>query len=103
MPIYNPASATITATKSSGVTAVSIPSATTSTALLAANTNRAGLTIFNNSTSDLFIKLAATASYTAFSLKIDPGGYYEAPYGYTGSIAGIWTTANGNALVEEFI
>lgn len=102
MPLSNPVPSSITLPKSSTITAAAITAAATNTQLLAPNSNRIGATIFNRSTSNLYIKLGGTATTTVFSVRIDPSGYYETPFNYTGAIAGIWDAANGAALVEEF-
>uniref|UniRef100_A0A832M3X7 Uncharacterized protein n=1 Tax=Oscillatoriales cyanobacterium SpSt-402 TaxID=2282168 RepID=A0A832M3X7_9CYAN len=102
MPLHNPASASVTFPTSSSISATGIPGATSSTSLLASNASRKGATIFNNSTADLYVELGGTASTTAFAVKLDPGGYFEVPYSYTGAIAGIWSAANGTALVREY-
>jgi hypothetical protein len=73
-----------------------------SVTLLAANTNRKGATIYNDSSAVLYLLLATgPASATANTLQIVGGGYYEVPYGYTGIIVGIWASATGNARVTE--
>lgn len=69
--------------------------------LLAANANRLGAAIYNDSTANLFVKLGATASSTSFTLKMAAGGYYEVPFQYTGQIDGLWDAANGAARVTE--
>lgn len=77
-------------------------SASTGT-LAAANLNRRGLIIFNDSTADLYIKYGAAASLTSFSYKVPTGGTFEMQDGsvYTGVVDGIWSAANGNARVTE--
>ena len=69
--------------------------------LLANNSTRLGATIFNNSSSLLYLKLGVSASLTSFTTRIFPLCYYEIPFGYTGEIDGFWIVANGNALVDE--
>jgi len=101
MPLSNPSSVTITPITSATSTPTSVASVTTSVSLLATNTNRKGVTIWNNSTANLCVELGATASLTAFIVKLNAGGYYEVPFGYTGVISGIWDVVNGNALVRE--
>lgn len=77
------------------------------TAILAANTNRKGATIFNDSTALLYLALAnVTASSTVYTVQIPAGGYYELPMCdggvYTGVIKGIWASdASGAARVTE--
>jgi hypothetical protein len=86
----------------------SVTASITNTTLLVSNISRTGATIYNDSNSTLYLKLGATASISSFSviLKADggvvgAGGYYEIPYGYTGIIDGIWTSAVGNARITS--
>lgn len=75
----------------------------TNVQLLAANTNRKGVMIHNDSISTLFVNFGATASATAFSVKIPSDALYEmaAPI-YTGQINGIWSAdATGAARITE--
>lgn len=81
--------------------ATNVAASATNVTLLAANTNRIGATIYNDSTSILYVKLGATASTTSYTLQMGSKTYYEAPYGYTGQIDGIWSVANGSARVGE--
>lgn len=85
----------------SGVT--SVAAAAVNTTLLAANTDRRGATVFNDSASAiLYLKLGATASTTSYTVQIPPNNYYELPSPvYTGVIDGIWSAAVGNARVTE--
>lgn len=84
-------------------TVTSVNDSASNVTLLAANANRLGASIFNDSTSNLFVKLGATASQTDFTVKIAGGGYYELPYHYTGRMDGIWSAdSTGAARVTEF-
>lgn len=69
--------------------------------LLSANAKRVDVSIFNDSTNNLFVKLGATASTSSFAVKILPGGYYELPFRYLGRIDGIWDGTNGAARILE--
>lgn len=83
-------------------TTTSVNDTAASTTLLAANANRLGATIYNDSTSFLYLKLGATASTSSFAVKMEPGAYYEVPFGYTGIIDGIWSAdASGAARIVE--
>lgn len=79
----------------------SVVGSATSVALLAANANRLGATVYNDSSAILYLKLGATASTTSFSVAMAASSYFEAPFGYTGAIDGIWTSATGNARITE--
>jgi hypothetical protein len=88
-------------------TTVRIPTQTVNTILKAADPNRVGCTIFNNSTANMYVKFGATASIGAgtesFTRQILPNGYYEVPFFYTGRIDAIWDAADatGEALITE--
>lgn len=99
MPLSNPA--TIQAPVSTLATSSTIAAAVASTVLLAANAARKGATIYNNSTATLYIDLDNAVTTAAYTAQLAPGGYYEVPYNFTGDISGIWSAANGNALVRE--
>ncbi|WP_375497043.1 hypothetical protein [uncultured Nostoc sp.] len=101
MALYNPPSVTVITPSSTTSTPTTVPAATTSNTILAPNTNRIGMTIWNYSTANLYIEFGATASTSAFLARISPSGYYELPFRYTGVISGIWDAANGSALVRE--
>lgn len=92
----------VIATISSTATLTSVSLTTSSQVLLAANTNRRGFMIYNDSLNMLFVAFAATASTTAFSTKIQAGGAYEPGIDYTGIISGIASTASGAARITEF-
>lgn len=84
-----------------------VATAIVNTTLLAANASRIQATIYNNSGSNLFLKLGATANIGAgtesFTVRLVPDAFYEVPGGYTGIIDGIWDAAdaNGEALITE--
>lgn len=91
---------------SSSVNLTTVVSADTKTTILAANPERKGASIHNESTATLlidFIPAAGTVSETQFGVKLPAQAYYELPYGYTGQIMGIWDAVDGNALVREFV
>lgn len=85
-------------------TQASVASSATSVTILAANSNRLGAAVYNDSTQILYLLLAATtASTSAYSVQVASQGYYEVPSNYTGQLTGIWAAANGNARVTELI
>lgn len=101
MALYNPSSVTVNTPTSSTSTPNSVTAATSSGTILAANSNRRGATIWNNSTANLYIDFDSVASTSDFALRISAGGYFEMPFNYTGIISGVWDAVNGNALVRE--
>lgn len=85
----------------------SVGDATSSTTILAANADRKGALIYNDSAATLYLALSdTTASTTNFSVKLITGALYELPHSggcYTGKIVGIWASdAGGAARVTEF-
>jgi hypothetical protein len=86
----------------SSVTSVS--ASNTSVTLLATNSNRKMAIIFNESVSVLFLKFGTVATTSSYTVKIQPGGYYEFPENvYTGECDGVWQNndANGYARITE--
>jgi hypothetical protein len=83
-------------------TTATVTASTTAKTIQAANPGRRGLTIYNDSSSLLYVLLGAgTASTTVFSNRVAANSYYEVPFGFTGIVSGVWTTATGNARVTE--
>ncbi len=90
-------------TRSATGTVTSVNDTAVSTTLLASNANRLGASVYNDSTVALYAKCGATASSTSFTVLIQPNGYWEVPYNYTGIIDGIWASdASGAARVTEY-
>lgn len=83
----------------------SVSSSATSVELVAANANRIGLTVHNNSTQALYLRPgsdAATTSAGGYQVKIAADGYWEMDQPiWTGAIQAIWASANGGASVTE--
>jgi hypothetical protein len=96
-----PVSGTFTTDKSSTSSLTQVTAATSSTSILASNANRVSATFYNNSTAILFLAFGATASTTAFTVRVMPNSYYDLPITYTGAISGIWNAVNGNVCVTE--
>lgn len=80
-----------------------VASSATNVTLLATNASRKGATVFNDSTQVLYLKLAASASTTSYTVQLASLGYYEVPFQYTGIIDGLWAAANGSARLVEFV
>lgn len=91
-------------------TLANVASSATSVSLLAANNNRKTAIIINDSTSDLYVVLnASAASTTNYSLflaaKVGNTPSFLAINGddYSGEIRGIWSSANGFARITEVV
>lgn len=90
--------------KAATATRTSVADSLTSVTILAANTNRKGAIITNDSTALLYIGLGlATATTTNYTTTLNTDGTYVVPDAYTGIIVGIWATApgTGGARVTE--
>jgi hypothetical protein len=62
-----------------------------------------GRTVYNDSTSVLYLKFGAVASASDYTVQIAAGGYYEFPLPlYMGEVDGIWTSANGYARLTSW-
>ena len=92
----------VTQDLSSTGTLTSVSLSLTSQTFLAANANRKGFIIYNDSLNIIFLAFSATASTTAFSVKLQPGSEYEPGVDYTGVISGIASAATGAARITEF-
>lgn len=78
----------------------------TSVTLIAASTAREGLSVHNNSTSDMYIKYGGAASIASggYTVKIPGDGYWEMPSDsmYTGVLHAIWSAnTSGYANVTQ--
>jgi hypothetical protein len=79
-----------------------IAASATTEVLAAANGARRGLTVYNESNAVLYLALAPVATLTVYTIQVNPGAYYELPVPvYRGIVSGIWSAANGAALVTE--
>lgn len=84
-------------------TLANVASSATNVTIFSAVASVNGRTIFNDSTSVLYIKYGATASVTSYTVQLAAGAYYEFPQPvYAGQVDGIWTSANGNARVTSW-
>ena len=86
------------------VATVSVASATSSTAIVAANANRKGISIYNNSTAALFLSYATPATAANSFMQMQPGSLLmlDQQLIVSNAIYGIWTAANGTAQVTEY-
>lgn len=82
----------------------SVNSTTSSVQVASANPDRVGVSVQNTDENSLYLDLSGgTASSTSHTVEVPSGAYYEAPFGYKGSITGAWSAdGSGSALVTEF-
>src|SRR3990167_6203728 len=75
---------------------------TVSIALAASNAARRRIVIHNDSTGNVFVAFAATATVTAFTIKLGGNNVYEGPLNdYTGAISAIRSAGSSNVRVTE--
>lgn len=87
-----------------GAAVTSQATATAAVDAVAANANRRGLIIENDSTAKLRIKYGSGAAAGSFTVSLKSGGYWEMPLPiYTGVISMIWDVADagGKAVITE--
>lgn len=84
------------------VTAQTLAAATAVT-VLAANTARLGAIVQNDTGQTVLLRFGATATATAYSVKVLNGAYYELPFRYTGLISAYAAAASASPhlLVTE--
>jgi len=86
-------------------TTTSVASSATSVTILAANANRRGISIANDSTSILRLSFATPATTANAFIVLPPGAFIllDQQMIVTGIIYGIWSAANGTAQVTEYV
>jgi hypothetical protein len=86
-------------------TTASITSTTSSTLVLAANANRRGLMISNQSTSKLYLSFATPAAQGNSFIEVAPSAFVllDQQMIFTNAIYGIWTNAQGTCQVTELV
>lgn len=86
-----------------GASQVSAVSASVSSVVIVPpNLLRYGLTVWNDSTSVLYLKCGAGASVTSATIVVPAQGFYVVPYPvYTGALYGAWVSASGFARITE--
>lgn len=96
-------SATSSGIPDASSTLSSVAAATSSTTLAAGNSSRKAFYVYNDSSSAMYLAFAATATTTAYTVKVPANNFFEMPTSpvYTGAISGIWDTATGNARITE--
>ena len=95
-----------TATKevrSATATVGSVATSSSNATLLAANANRLGASITNDSAVNMYLKMGATASSTSYTKLLIAAEYFAVPFNYTGQIDGILASSTGSARVTEYI
>lgn len=81
-------------------TTANVGASAASVTVLAANANRMRAWLYNDSTSNCYIKYGAAASNASFTKLLLPNEFFTVD-GYTGIIDAIWAVAAGNMRVTE--
>jgi hypothetical protein len=97
---------TFSSTPPSAATATlsNVTGATSNTTVLASNASRLGFTLYNDSTSAVYVKCGATASATSFTKYMLPQEVWTTAnlgINYTGKLDAIWVSVNGAMRVTE--
>lgn len=80
-----------------------VSNSASSVTVLASNAARLGAVIVNDTTTvTLYLKCGTTATTTDYTYQMQPGDTVELPFGYTGRIDGIASSASGAAQITEF-
>lgn len=89
-------------TRQNGATGTvsSVGASVTNVTVLASNANRLRAWLYNDSTSEVYIKFSATASSGSYTKRLLPNEFFPVEF-YTGIIDAIWDVANGNMRVTE--
>jgi hypothetical protein len=86
-------------------TTTSVASSASSTAIIAANSNRKGLSISNISTAKLYLSFTNAATTANCFIEMAPGEFrlFDQQLIFANAIYGIWASANGAAQVTEYV
>lgn len=80
-------------------TCTNVSDSASSVTLIAANTARLGLVLFNDSSAVCYVKFGTTASTSSFTHKMDAGSFWALDtVVYNGRIDAIWASAPGGAM-----
>ena len=72
-----------------------VTASASSVTLVSTDAARLGVTLFNDSSSDCYIKYGTTASATNYTYKMGAYDYFEIPTKWRGRIDAIWDSATG--------
>lgn len=101
--ILHPFALAVTAAQpAASATLSTVAASATAVVLLVHNNLRKNVTVYNDSTSAMYLAYDTTVSTSSFTVKILSGGYWEMPLPvYAGQIDVMWDSAVGNARVTE--
>jgi hypothetical protein len=104
-PLPVEVSGTIGAVAARTPTTTSVASSATSVTILAANANRRGVAINNQSVARLYLSFSDPATVANSFIELGAGAFIllDQQLIVAGAITGIWSSANGTAQVTEFV
>lgn len=84
---------------------IKVNSSTSSVRLIETNTNRKGISIYNDSTAALYLSYATPATADNAFMQMQPGSLLmlDQQLMVSNAIYGIWTAANGAAQITEYV
>jgi len=85
--------------RSSTATVTSVAKSSVSVLILAANPNRLGATIYNDSEKSMYLKFGTGATTSSFTVRIGENAYYEIPFGYAGVLHAVGTLVDLDRLM----
>jgi hypothetical protein len=74
---------------------------TSASVLLPSNASRLGASFYVEMGSALFLKLGSSPGTFDYSVQVNAGALYEVPFGYSGTVSGIWAFASGTVQITE--
>jgi len=92
-------------TRSSTGTMSHVAASSSVVGLLNTNANRLGLSIQNDASGALYIGFGSNVSTTDYVARMVQYAYWEAPYNWTGTVCGLWSTviaSDGAARITEY-
>lgn len=92
-------------TRSTTGTLSHVSPSSTVVGLMNTNSNRLGLSVTNDATGNLYLALNSNASTTDYTARLAQFDYWEAPFNYTGTVTGLWSTvvaSDGAARITEY-
>lgn len=71
--------------------------------VLAANPSRMGAAFYVEGGAAMYLKMGSNAGTVDYTVQVPPGGYYEMPFNYVGTVSAIWQAAGGTVRITEFL
>lgn len=69
--------------------------------LLGLTTGRLGAAFYVDEGATMYLRLGSNAGTLDYTVQVPPGGYYELPFGYIGTVAAIWKFTGGSVRITE--